>query len=392
MAAPGDEDAELERFRPTNAAEENNSSRRDENRKPQVTNRALLSKDWRQKDENQIQSPSGFQTRKASYPNGKAAISDVLLRMKTGVSPHYRGNPTLASNQSADIPNSENTSLWVTGLPRKGFKYHELMDMLLGRGKILASNIMETKSYHRSGAVTITFFRHVDAENVKRAINDGTLRVPVVQAVTEGNADGSADGNVQGDSLGTRDGELTLTDLRVEQTASTSTAITVATSANQPGLRLSAYWNRIRVAERKFVVVMEVKNQKSGSIFRLPSRVIHVKGKTEDVNPDSLQAFFSSKLRYGLDRVIYHGVQDDGLAEYEYRFACWRNQAEFARKALQREKPDIEWWFGVDPCEVVEDFPILNSADPETEVGLSDVVDSQSGERADVQAEVKEQN
>jgi hypothetical protein len=86
---------------------------------------------------------------------------------------------------------------------------------------------------------------------------------------------------------------------------------------------LRASWNRVRVAEPQ--LRYDNMPRRRGRLD-VPSRVLHVRGPAADVNPDSLEVFFSSNFRYHIDRVVCHGIDDEGQAEYEYRFACWKNQ------------------------------------------------------------------
>jgi RNA recognition motif-containing protein len=236
---------------------------------------------------------------------------DLLLRKAAGVSFNYRGDPTVASNQSAVIPDSENTSLFVTGLPRESATYYDLMDLLKGRGKIFAASIAEQNSAFPTAAATITFFRHIDAKNVLKAINDGTLHIRAGSedsAITVDDHDGNRSfpewrcGSPN--APGCKEGILiTLAD---EDDTSFSTF-----RPKSKG-RLQACWNRVRVAE--------------GPQHRQHSRVIYVRGSAAAVNPGSLQSFFSSKFRYCMERIIYHGIHSDDSVEYEYRFSCWKNQ------------------------------------------------------------------
>ncbi|KAI0020235.1 hypothetical protein F4780DRAFT_792126 [Xylariomycetidae sp. FL0641] len=230
------------------------------------------------------------------------------------MSPNYRGNPLLAGNQSAAIPHAENTSLWVTGLPART-TYHGLLGALAGRGgKVFATVINGAGDGHATAAAKLTFFRHADAARVLAGLNAGALRV---------------DGG---------DEEETNTVL--------------------------ARWNRVRT--REFPVP-------ATGTRRPPSRVVHVRGPPRFVNPGCLGRFFGDRFFYQLDCIVSHGVlrrrSDDDTsttsttdaatggqqlhAEYEYRFASWKCQAEFASMALRRERPDVRVWYGRDPCEVV---------------------------------------
>ncbi|KAI1431582.1 hypothetical protein GGR50DRAFT_678786 [Xylaria sp. CBS 124048] len=326
-------------FRPTQAVKEDDARRRRQVETPQVASRALLSKNWRKKEESEVRSQVPFTPRRSSCVRSRAGntmtTKDVHLRQAVGMSLRYRGDPTVATNRSAAILDSENTSLWVMGLPAEAATYHGLMDLLAGRGKILATNIVHATSHFQTAAAAITFFRHKDAENVMRAINDGTLRASTDRPVIEDRARNTDDSdaylnnknwNDYGCSLHSPRRGLTPIDLDTEQTSSTADIPSEIAPREAPKRRLSARWNRVRVAEPK-IRCRNARNRFGHS--RLPCRVVHVSGRKEDVNPESLEAYFSSKFRYHLDRVICHGGQNDDLIEYEYRFASWRNQVRF---------------------------------------------------------------
>jgi len=98
-------------FQPTQAVKEENARRRRLRDRKQLANKAYSSEDWRQPGLN-VDAAYDAATVKPM------AWIDVLRRRAAGMSPHYRGDPDVASNRSANIPDSENTSLWVTRLPR----------------------------------------------------------------------------------------------------------------------------------------------------------------------------------------------------------------------------------------------------------------------------------
>jgi len=262
-------------------------------------------------------------------------------------------------------------------------QYHILMEMLKGRGKIYAASISPPTSDFGTGAATITFFRHIDAENVMHAINTGTLRAPAEDPRLERSIDEGGIGLEttyveeeqpalewrQRSPATPRANEGILVDLDDDDTptptttpssgshSSVATAITTHTSPRTPrpsprlrgdssllpGVASSSYgrsisasasingtgklracWNRVRVAEPR---LRHQNMRRSRGRLQMPSRVIHVSGPAADVNDVALERFFSSKFRYNLDCVVFHGIDsDDGFAEYEFRFACWKNQ------------------------------------------------------------------
>lgn len=161
-------------FRPTDAALERNAGREPQ-RNP--VSRAQLSMNWRQPTPAIGTTPPRFRARVGDVTD-TAVVQEDSFQLRSMPS-NYRGNPTVASNHSAAIPDAENTSLWVTGLPRECSTYSNLLDLLNGRGKILATSIAAPSDFH-GAAATVTFFRHVDAKNTMQAINSGILRAPLV--------------------------------------------------------------------------------------------------------------------------------------------------------------------------------------------------------------------
>jgi hypothetical protein len=244
------------------------------------------------------------------------------------------------------------------------------MEMLKGRGKIYTVSINPPTSRFETGAATITFFRHIDAENVMHAINTGTLRPPAEDPVIERSTDDGGTGLDityaevaeeqpslewrQRSPVTPRCREGILIDFEDNDTPASAyssrsytnvaTTITTGTSPGTPPTsrsnsgrlsvrpsygrlvdgKLHACWNRVRVAEPQ----LRHQNMRcSGGRLQMPSRVIHVSGPAAEVNDVALERFFSSKFRYNLDRIVSHGMDlNDGFAEYEFRFACWKNQ------------------------------------------------------------------
>ncbi|KAI1113654.1 hypothetical protein F5Y14DRAFT_417397 [Nemania sp. NC0429] len=291
--------------------------------------RAQLSMNWRQP----IPAAATTQPQHNAPASGNAGVETAgkapfQRTTETTTSPNYLGDPTRASNQSAVIPDSKNTSLWVTGLPRACATYSDLMDLLKGRGRILAASINDAPSRFRTAAATVTFFRHIDAENVMRAMNDGTLRAPLWKTATArlctrhvGSFMVAVASNVHDDLLVAPEyGEQpTGTLIEVEQPAET-------TNQQADTIKIHACWNRVRVAERELRLGHVRERRQHRGCPQVPSRVIRVRGLPEWVEPASLEAYFNSKFRYDLDRVLYRGMTEHGLAEYEYRFACWKSQ------------------------------------------------------------------
>ncbi|KAI0095812.1 hypothetical protein GGR51DRAFT_567631 [Nemania sp. FL0031] len=351
-------------FQPTQASREGNA---DSALQRYLSSRAGSSMNWRERALSETPSPPRPIALVRGVDGKVVAKEDWFRHEGVGTSPNYRGDRSLPSNHSAAIPDSENTSLWVTGFPRDSTSYRSLMNLLEGRGKIRATNmIQDNNKGFRTTAATITFFRHVDAENTMFAINAGILRAPlpsriateswirqisdspVSAAPSSASASAADSGDDRDDSVEIKREEETLIDFEPTDTR----ALVARSNRHIGGIRLRACWNRVRVPEWKSLYFNPKREHPGPNQF--PSRVIRVRGPASEVRPASLEVYFQSKFHYKLDRVIFRGTKD-GREEYEYRFASWKNQAEFAVMSIRCEKFDIMVWYGVDPCEVVND-------------------------------------
>ncbi|KAI1500945.1 hypothetical protein F5X99DRAFT_409570 [Biscogniauxia marginata] len=90
--------------------------------------------------------------------------------------PNYLGNPKIKDNWTEDIPNGQNTSLWITGLP-SDCTYHILLGAIRGAGNIKSSHINSAQDDLPSCAAKIVFFTHEAAERVYKAAKAGKLPV-----------------------------------------------------------------------------------------------------------------------------------------------------------------------------------------------------------------------
>lgn len=106
------------------------------------------------------------------------------------------------------------------------------------------------------------------------------------------------------------------------------------------GVTVNALWNRNKIAD-------------SDTDYR--SRVLLIAGDPKIVNKEYIDVFLSSKIVYGLDMVIDHGVVsgfEGTISRLEYRFASWYGQSNLAHKALMAEhdKDSLLVQYGEDPC------------------------------------------
>lgn len=97
-----------------------------------------------------------------------------------GTSPNYKGNPCLLANQSADIPEHESCSLWITNLnlPRERAE-HELLAHVRGCGKIYACvvNGPEATVGHSTSAAKLVFFHVSGARELLRQARAGEFTI-----------------------------------------------------------------------------------------------------------------------------------------------------------------------------------------------------------------------
>ncbi|KAI1506052.1 hypothetical protein F5X99DRAFT_427919 [Biscogniauxia marginata] len=104
-----------------------------------------------------------------------------LLRLSllvAGTSPNYRGNPYLPANQSADIPDSENTALWLTNLP-PDCDHRTLLGAVRGCGKVWATvvNPPVHAQNHITAACKLVFFDVAGAQALLRQSREGLFAV-----------------------------------------------------------------------------------------------------------------------------------------------------------------------------------------------------------------------
>ena len=82
---------------------------------------------------------------------------DIQRRLEAGVSPNYRGDPDLATNRPANIPDTENCSLWLEGLPPNVTTW-ELLAAIRDVGRVWQSHIVRPTGGHANAAAKVTFF------------------------------------------------------------------------------------------------------------------------------------------------------------------------------------------------------------------------------------------
>lgn len=91
-------------------------------------------------------------------------------------SSNYLGDITIPNNRSADIPENENCSLWIIGLPAL-VTHKTLLGAIRGVGKIFASVISPPNGNHYTSAAKIVFFERSQAETLRMLILQGSFYV-----------------------------------------------------------------------------------------------------------------------------------------------------------------------------------------------------------------------
>jgi hypothetical protein len=88
---------------------------------------------------------------------------DIARRVAAGVSANYKGDYTLPRNRPADIPEEQNCSVFITGLPGD-VTTHQLLSIIRDTGRVWASVINPPISVQGTAAAKITFFTPAAAQ------------------------------------------------------------------------------------------------------------------------------------------------------------------------------------------------------------------------------------
>lgn len=220
---------------------------------------------------------------------GTAPATDDVSRMRRHFSPKYQGDIFLPANQSENIPQEWNCSLFIVNLP-PNVTTHELIAAIhrlgpLGRIFAIHINAPEPQRNHHGCAAKVVFFRRSVA--------------------------------FQFFGLCELNGFLV------------------------KGFAARVMWNRIKTSEKPHLAGSDA------------SRVLLIGGPPSEVNAEALTHFFQQKLQFQIDSIITHvgGVPGKEDAVVEYRFGSFRCQSQAAKMALAREKPYIRCFFAKDPLE-----------------------------------------
>ncbi len=96
---------------------------------------------------------------------------EVARRVAAGVSPNYRGSYHVARNLSANIPEEENCSVWITRLPGD-LTTNQLLAAIRNTGRVFASAIQPSVFHDGTAAAKVTFFAAESAQKFLKAANE----------------------------------------------------------------------------------------------------------------------------------------------------------------------------------------------------------------------------
>ncbi|KAI5921335.1 hypothetical protein F4810DRAFT_722327 [Camillea tinctor] len=102
------------------------------------------------------------------------------------MSANYLGSHDIAANWPEDIPEEENTSIWLTGLHPKT-DYHALLGAIRHAGAIKASHINHPQDGFSTCAAKVVFFTRAGAERVYISAKLGDFTVMGVRPRVEWN-------------------------------------------------------------------------------------------------------------------------------------------------------------------------------------------------------------
>ncbi|KAI1431303.1 hypothetical protein GGR50DRAFT_680147 [Xylaria sp. CBS 124048] len=106
----------------------------------------------------------------------KLATRGPFQNPATSVSINYLGDPFLSANQSADIADELNTSVWITNLP-PDLSYRMLLGSIRNCGKVYATVINKPDAKHTTAASKLVFFDVAGVENLLHQARTGQFFV-----------------------------------------------------------------------------------------------------------------------------------------------------------------------------------------------------------------------
>ena len=215
--------------------------------------------------------------------------AEKAYRRANGISNNYQGSSLNPQNISANIPDHENCSLFLTNLP-PSCSYKDLLSAVapFHPGRVWSTyitppdnNANERFPSHRTSAAKIIFYKAEQATGFLRIAESGAFQIK--------------------------------------------------------GYQVRAVRNRVKTAE-----------QQDGA---LTSRCIVIKGPAELVNVENLRALFDRLFCYETEEVIVIRTTPH-MRWLEWRFASFRAQAGAAKQVLESEhQGQVQVEYTRDPCE-----------------------------------------
>lgn len=221
--------------------------------------------------------------------------TEVTVRGDQAFRANYQGDTSRFRNLPANVPDEQNTPLWLTGLPAD-ISYPELFDNLDRRGRVFSVfiNVANQVSGHKTAAATITFFNAASAQKLYNFSNSGPgffIR----------------------------------------------------------GKRIKILHNRRKTSEAQTKPYQTTQHGR-------PSRAVTVSGPKDILNMFSLFNYFEQRFYFHIDRIESLGHEDTTHDAYEIRFASFYCQAEMAVISINRDQSfrdvGVKVQYSRDPCEM----------------------------------------
>lgn len=241
----------------------------------------------------------------AAKKSARADEDDAATKVSLGFSPDYHGDPYLVRNQSANIPDHLNCSLFLVNLP-PSLTTHRLIAAIHAMGptgRIYATHINapEPDRKHYGCAAKVIFFELAAAKAFYKACEERGFHVD--------------------------------------------------------GLAVRVMWNRIKTAQQDHA-------KSTTRVLLIGGKPNFVNPTTlTEYFCTKLQFQIDSIITHS------DGLQGDRDAVVEYRFGSFRCQAEAAKMALVREHPEVRCFFHCDPCDPehwapTKPVPVVQPAPP----------------------------
>ncbi|KAK4040355.1 hypothetical protein C8A01DRAFT_35593, partial [Parachaetomium inaequale] len=221
------------------------------------------------------------------------------------MSANYRGDAAVASNRSADIPEEENCSVWMEGLPRNVTTY-QLLGAIRNIGRVWQTHTVRPSGHHVTAAAKVTFFTAAAAQ-LMIARSRGGIRVQGYLATVLYNR------------------------TRVAEPAEPADHTRVLTFLERANNRAGFVVDNLRARARP-----DHNPVAEGGDSGDPSVVA---GPREIVTEQYMVAYFSRRFEYKLDQ-IDPLVLGRSINVLEFRFGSYRCQAQWAWRNI-RDDPHL---------------------------------------------------